>query len=184
MFVAVNWNGKSPLVFNVDKVRMKRARKRDGVRGFRYEKTSITQASRAADIEDKLKPWMDETGSDFLILDNAGVQVFQGPLLDRLKIAGPGFGSVRVNDDGGAPARSPDTSVLDAGLFKEFEKDFRLSNPRNTGEAIARATKIWEAIPLSKVREYIRGFGGRLDEILEKDGGPTKWMDSGHVCEF
>ncbi len=112
---------------------MKRARKRDGVRGCRYERYTITQATRAADIEDELKPWMDETGSDFLILDNASVQVFQGPLLDRLKISDPGFGSVRANDDGGSPARSPDTSILDAGLFKNFEMDFRLSNPRSTG---------------------------------------------------
>ncbi len=31
MFAAANWNGKSPLIFNVEKVRMKRAWKRDGV---------------------------------------------------------------------------------------------------------------------------------------------------------
>ncbi len=183
MFAGANWNGKSPLIFNVEKVRMKRARKRDGVRGFRYEKYTITQATRAADIEDELKPWMDETGSDFLILDNTSVQVFQGPLFDRLKISGPGFGSVRVNDDGGAPARSPDTSILDAALFKNFERDFHLSNLRNTGEAIARATKIWEAIPQSEVRKHICGFRGRLQAILDKNGGPTKWMDSKYVCE-
>ncbi len=174
MFAAANWNGKSPLIFNVEKVRMKRARKRDGVRGFQYEKYTITQATRAADIEDELKSWMDEIGSDFLILDFASVQVFQGPLLDRLKISGPGFGSVRVDDDGGAPARSPDTSSLDAGLFKNFERDFCLFNPRNTGEPI----------PQSEVRKHIRGFRGRLQAILDKNGGPTKWMDSKYVCEL
>ncbi len=111
------------------------------------------------------------------------VQVFQGPLLDRLKISGTGFGSVRVNDDGGAPARSPDTSILDVGLFKNFERDFRLSNTRNTGEAIARATKIWEAIPQSEVQKHIRGFRRRLQAILDKNGGPTKWMDIKCVCK-
>ncbi len=111
------------------------------------------------------------------------MQVFQGPLLDRLTISGPGFGSVRVNDDVGAPSRLPDTSILDAGFFKNIERDFRLSNPRNTGEAIARATKIWEAIPQSEVRKHIRGFRGRLQAILDKNGGPTKWMDSKYACK-
>ncbi len=82
-------------------------------------------------------------------------------------------------------SRSPDTSILDAGLFKNFERDFRLTNPCNIGEAIARATKIWKAISKSDVRKHIRGFRGRgrLQAILDKNGVPTKWMDSKYVCK-
>ncbi len=181
MFVAVNWNGKSKPIFNVCKQRMKRGRKTDGVRGFRYHKTKITKATRSADIRNELKPMMDATNSDALVLDNAPCQQYLGPLLDELKIAGPGFGSVNVDDDGGVPPRSPDTSVLDAGVFKKFDLDFRLSNPRNTAEAIARAKKIWDSIPQSEIREYIRGFGDRLQSMIDNNGGHTEWMGSKFV---
>ncbi len=178
MFVAVNWNGKSKLIFNVQKQRMKRGQKSDGVRGFRYHKTQITKATRSADIRNDIKPWMDATSSDALALDNASCQKYLGPLLDELGIAGPGFGSVNVDDDGGVPPRSPDTSVLDAGVFKKFDLDFRMSNPRNTGEAIVRATKIWESIPHSQIRKYIRGFGDRLQSMIDNNGGHTECRDS------
>ncbi len=81
------------------------------------------------------------------------------------------------------PPRSPDTSILDAGVFKDFERAFRLSNPRNTGEAIARATKIWDEIPQPDIQKYIRGHGNRLQAMIDNDGEPTSWMGKKWVCE-
>ncbi len=132
--------------------------------------------------EDELKPWMDETGSDFLIRDNASVQVFQGPLLDRLKISGPGFGSVRVNDDGGASARSLDTSILEAGLFKTL-RGTSVSSIRATQARRSRAQRRFGR--RSHNRMSGSTFAVFADDFrrFDKNGGSTKWMDSKYVCE-
>ena len=70
-----------------------------------------------------------------------------------------------------------------AGVFKDFEREFRLSNPRNISEAIARAKKIWEAIPQANIQKYIRGYGDRLHAIIDSNGDATSWMGKKWMCE-
>ncbi len=121
---------------------------------------------------------MQHTSSDFLILDNCKPQTGNADLLDELGITGPGFAAEWVKDDGGAPSSSPDSSIFDAGLFKPFDDEFKRANPMNIGQAVARATKIWDAIPQSEVLRHISTFRDRLQQIIDADGGASDWMGS------
>ncbi len=47
----------------------------------------------------------------------------------------------------------------------------------------ATPMKIWDEIPQSDIRKYIRGYGYRLQTMIDNDGEPTSWMGKKWVCE-
>eukprot|EP00301_Raphidiophrys_heterophryoidea_P010466 c15590_g1_i1.p1 GENE.c15590_g1_i1~~c15590_g1_i1.p1 ORF type:complete len:122 (-),score=18.28 c15590_g1_i1:206-571(-) len=88
--------------------------------------------------------------------------------------------SATHKDPCGVPPNSPDTSVLDAGVFGEFEQKYREADPQNINDAMRVAKRIWREISISKIQTYIDGHRARLQEIINNNGGATSWQRGGN----
>ena len=176
MFVGVSYNGKSKPVFNVEHS--------VGVKGG--HKTTIQHVTTETTIlrlRNTIIPFMKKNNIKVVAMDNSPVQANKKVLAEFRScgnITSVGFQSdklkAELRDPGGIPPNSPDTSVLDAGVFGYFETRYRLACPKNIDEAIRAAKKIWREIPQTLVQSYVNTYGNRLREIIKAKGGPTNWQ--------
>jgi len=71
------------------------------------------------------------------------------------------------------PSNSPDTNVLDLGVFNVIQTKYYSDPPRNFGEIVETVQRAYEDLEPEKINQCFLSWQGCLDEILDCDGGNT-----------
>ena len=74
------------------------------------------------------------------------------------------------------PAQSPDLNPIENALGQMknyFRKQPRY--PKNKGECYINVQKLWIELPLSDFQNPVGSMAHRIQEVIDKNGGPTKY---------
>ena len=74
------------------------------------------------------------------------------------------------------PAQSPDLNPIENawGHMKNYFRK-QLRYPKNKEECYSSVQKLWSELPLSYIQNLVGSMAHRIQEVIDKNGGPTKY---------
>lgn len=72
------------------------------------------------------------------------------------------------------PAQSPDLNPIE-NLWDSIAKDVDAENPTSLSSLWASVNKVWDTIPLERIKVLYESFPKRCEAVIKARGGPTKY---------
>ena len=71
------------------------------------------------------------------------------------------------------PSNSPDTNVLDLGIFNAIQIKYYSNPPQNFGELVEAVERAYDELEPEKINQCFLSLQGCMNEIIDSEGGNT-----------
>lgn len=164
-------------VAEVHKRRLKRKRAGEENYGFTWEKLKVNAERMKTHLVEAIFPFMRQNGLTTVFFDNAPCQQNLRPFIEEHGFKSPGFAAIRVDDECGFPASSPDFMLPDATVNNAFKREWSRQDAHKLCQVQRCCERVADILNERDVcSAYVAGFSEMCAAIRQQQGGKSKFI--------